>query len=285
MDNLSYHQKRVLDKLLPPLEKTDSFEELNRICKLYRESIEKEQDPYIIQVFKKGVESNLHRLLQSKSEFYNFGYFEDNCKVLVNDFITENIDADECDFIEEYINSQQGIIDKTFKYFIKVEGYESLEVTQFVSKGFFDDFIRGSKKKIEFLNSLSTIKENATEIKTDRVKEKKRITVKNRKTVDIVKRLNLEVEFLREDCTPEDFIDVLKGTSEKGIYININNRNFHYLLSKIKEYFYNFSITAVAETNKIHSKNGTLFTANNLNNAKVDYPSLKERIDSVFLKL
>jgi len=116
-------------------------------------------------------------------------------------------------------------------------------------------------------------------------KKTKRITVKNKRTVDVVKRLNLEVEFLREDCTPEDFIDVLKGTSEKGIYININNRNFHYLLSKIKEYFYNFSITAVAETNKIHSKNGTLFTANNLNNAKVDYPSLKERIDSVFLKL
>jgi hypothetical protein len=113
-------------------------------------------------------------------------------------------------------------------------------------------------------------------------KEKKRITVKNKRTVDVVKRLNLEVEFLREDCTPEDFIDVLKGTSEKGIYININNRNFYYLLSKIKEYFYNFSITAVAETNKIHSKNGTLFTANNLNNAKVDYPSLKERIDSFF---
>ena len=282
MDNLSYHQKRVLDKLLPPLEKTDSFEELNRICKLYRESIEKEQDPYIIQVFKKGVESNLHRLLQSKSEFYNFGYFEDQYKVLVNDFITENIDADECDFIEEYINSQQGIIDKTFKYFIKVEGYESLEVTQFVSKGFFDDFIRGSKKKIEFLNSLSTIKENATEIKTDRVKEKKRITVINRKTVDIVKRLNLEVEFLRDDCTPEDFIDVLKGASEKDIYLNIDNRNFHYLLTKIKDYFYNFSITAVAKTNKIHSKNGTLFTVNNLINAKVDYPLLKDRIDSVF---
>ena len=282
MDNLSYHQKRVLDKLLPPLGKVDSFKELNRICTLYRESIEKEQDPYIIQEFKKGIESNLHRLLQSKSEFYNFGYFEDQYKELSSDFVEENIDADECDFIEEYINSQQEIIDKTFKYYIKVEGYEQLEVTQFVSNGFFEDFIRGSKKKIEFLNSLSTVKENATEIEIDRVKEKKPITVKKRKIVDIVKRLNLEVEFLREDCTPEDFIDVLKGISEKDIYINIDNRNFHYLLTKIKEYFYNFSITAVAKTNKIHSKNGTLFTANNLNNAKVDYPSLKERIDSFF---
>ena len=165
MDNLSYHQKRGLDKLLPPLEKTDSFEELNRICKLYRESIEKEQEPYIIQEFKKGIESNLYKLLQSKSEFYNFGYFEDQYKVLVNDFITENIDADECDFIEEYINSQQEIKDKTFKYFIKVEGYEPLEVTQFVSKGFFDDFIRGSKKKIEFLeNRLCVLNASISEV-------------------------------------------------------------------------------------------------------------------------
>ena len=165
MDNLSYYQKRVLDKLLPSLEKTDSFEELNRICKLYRESIEKEQDPYIIQVFKTGVESNLHRLLQSKSEFYNFGYFEDQYKELSSDFVEENIDADECDFIEEYINSQQEIIDKTFKYFIKVEGYEQLEVTQFVSNGFFEDFIRGSKKKIEFLeNRLCVLNASISEV-------------------------------------------------------------------------------------------------------------------------
>tara|TARA_R110000796_G_scaffold39386_1_gene98310 strand:+ start:2741 stop:3532 length:792 start_codon:yes stop_codon:yes gene_type:complete len=167
MNNLSYYQKRVSDKILPPLGKVDSFQEINRICKFYRESIEKEQVPYIIQEFKKGIESNLHKLLQSKPKFYNFGYFEDNYKVLINDFIEENIDGDENDFIEEYINTQQEIIDKTFKYYIKVEGYESLEVTQFVQKDFFDEFILGSKKKIKFLNSLSTVKENAKEINYD----------------------------------------------------------------------------------------------------------------------
>ena len=283
MNNLSDYQKRVLDKLLPPLGKVDSFQEMNRICKFYRESIEKEQDPYITQEFKKGIESNLHKLLQSKPKFYNFGYFEENYKVLINDFIEENIDADENDFIEEYINSQQEIIDKTFKYYIKVEGYEPLEVTQFVQKDFFDEFIRSSKKKIKFLNSLSIVKENATEIKTDRVKEKKPITVKKRKIVDIVKKLNLEIEFLREDCTPEDFIDVLKGTSDKDIYLNIDNRSFHYLLTKIKEYFFNFTITAVAKTNKIHSKTGKLLAAKNLRNSKVDSPSLKNEIDEVVI--
>jgi hypothetical protein len=171
---------------------------------------------------------------------------------------------------------------KTTGYNIIVSGDESLEVTKFVQKDFFDEFIRSSKKKIKFLNSLPPVKKSATEIKIDRVKEKKPITVKNRKIVDIVKKINLEVEFLREDCTPEDFIDVLTGASEKDIYLNIDNRNFHYLLTKIGEYFFNFSFTAVAKTNKIHSKRGTLLKANNLNNAKVDYPSLKDDIDEVF---
>jgi hypothetical protein len=75
---------------------------------------------------------------------------------------------------------------------------------------------------------------------------------------------------------------VLIGTSEKEIHLNINNQNFHYLLTKIKEYFFNFTITAVAETNKIYSKKGTLLKANNLINANVDFPSLKDSIDEVF---
>jgi hypothetical protein len=281
MNNLSHYQKRVLDKLYGPLEKTAPNQKLFRASKLYRELIEHQEDDYIKQQFKVVINSELHRHLQSMSQFYNFGYFEDNYKEILSDFIKENIDANEKDFIEEYINSQQEIIDKTFKCYIKIDGYESLEVTQFVQKDFFDEFIRSSKKKIEFLNSLSTVKEN-----TDRVKEKnerKRITVKNKKIVDILKQLNLKVDFLREDCTPEDFIDVLKGISEKDIYININNRNFHYLLTKIKEYFNNFSITAVAETNKIHSKTGKLLAAKNLRNSKSYSPSLKNEIDEIVM--
>ena len=41
-------------------------------------------------------------------------------------------------------------------------------------------------------------------------------------------------------------------------------------------------VHAVAKTNKIYSKRGTLLKANNLNNAKGDYPLLKESIDGVF---
>ena len=40
-----------------------------------------------------------------------------------------------------------------------------MELIQFLKKDFFDEFIRGSKKKIEFLNSLSKAKENTEEVK------------------------------------------------------------------------------------------------------------------------
>ena len=110
----------------------------------------------------------------------------------------------------------------------------------------------------------------------------KHITIKNKRILPLLTQLNLKIEFLREDSSPEDFIAVLTRKSEKEIHLNISNRDFHYLLTKIKEYFFNFSITAVAKTNKIRSKGGTLLKANNLINAKGDYPSLMNDIDEVF---
>jgi len=119
--------------------------------------------------------------------------------------------------------------------------------------------------------------------KVRKKREKNRITFKNKKVVDLIERINLELEFLREDCTAEDFINVLIGRSEKDIYLSIDNRNFHYLLTKIKDYFYNFTITAVAKTNKIHSKTGNLFAAKNLRNSKSYSPSLKNEIDEIVM--
>ena len=84
--------------------------------------------------------------------------------------------------------------------------------------------------------------------------KRNKITVKNKKIFKILERVNLEIEFLKEDVTATDFINVLTGASEKEIHLNIDNRSFYYLLTKIKEYFFNFSYTAVAKTNKIYSK-------------------------------
>jgi len=283
MDNLTYHQHKMLDKLYGPLEKKDPSTELSRLSKLYRLHGVYQEPGYIKERFQVSINSQLHRYLQSKSQFYNFDYFKAHYKMLAGDFIEDNIDANEKDFIDEYIISQQEIIDKTFRHFITIEGYKSLELVQFVDKDFFDDFIRSSKKKIEFLKSLSIVQENTPEIKPDRVEEKKRITVKNNKIFRLIKILNLQVEFLREDFTPEDFINALTSPSAKDIHLNINNRNFHYLLTKIDEYFFNFNITAVAKTNKIHSKTGKLLAAKNLRNSKVDSPRLKNEIDEAII--
>ena len=98
--------------------------------------------------------------------FFLFSYL-DNRNLLYNqlEFIEDNIDADENDFIEKYINSQQEIINKTIEYFIPVNGYEPLELIQFIKKDFFDEFIRSSKKKIEFLeNRLYVINTSISEV-------------------------------------------------------------------------------------------------------------------------
>ena len=167
MDNLTHHQHKMLDKLYGPLEKKDPSTELIRLSKLYKVHSEYQEPGYIKEQFQVVINSQLNRCLQSKPQFYHLDYFKANYKTLAGDFIEDNIDANEKDFMDEYINSQQEIIDKTFRHFIPIEGEEALELTQFVDKDFFDDFIRSSKKKIEFLNSLSIDQESAPEINND----------------------------------------------------------------------------------------------------------------------
>lgn len=124
--------------------------------------------------------------------------------------------------------------------------------------------------------------EDKLEIK--KVKEKRRITIKNKKVYNLVEQLNLKIELLRVDCTSKDFIEVLIGKSEKNIHLNIDNRSFYYLLSKLSDYFFNLSKTAVAEVNKIYSLRGKLISVKNLLNAKSSYPKHKDAIERVFKK-
>ena len=121
-------------------------------------------------------------------------------------------------------------------------------------------------------------------IGTKKVKEKRRITINNKKVYNLVEQLNLELDFLRDDLTSKDFIKVLIGESKKEIHLNINNVSFHYLLTKLKSFFYTFSISAVARTNKIHGSKGTLLKVKNLLNAKASHPKHKDAIDRVFKK-
>ena len=125
--------------------------------------------------------------------------------------------------------------------------------------------------------------EDKLEIK--KVKEKRRITIKNKKVDSLVEQLNLELDFLRDDLTSKDFVNVLIGTSDKNIHLNIDNRSFYYLLTKLKSFFYTFSISAVARTNKIHGYSKVKpLKEKNLLNAKASHPKHKDAIDRVFKK-
>jgi len=117
-----------------------------------------------------------------------------------------------------------------------------------------------------------------------KAKEKRRITLKSKKVYDLVEILNLKLDFLKNDSLPKDFIDVLIGKSDKKIYLNIDNRSFYYLLNQIREYFYNFSMSAVGNTHKIHGSTGTLLNAKNLNASKSYNQKHKDAIDEVLKK-
>ena len=112
---------------------------------------------------------------------------------------------------------------------------------------------------------------------------RKKITVKNKKIFKILERVNLEIEFLKEDVTATDFINVLIGASKKEIHLNISNRDFHYLITKLKGYFYNLTHSSAARTNKFHSKSGPLKIKNFLN-SKSENPKKKNDIDRIFKK-
>jgi len=157
MSNLTHYQNRIYDKLLPKLGNNEPYEELLRLCLLYRQIKDIKKDHFLFEKFKAIINNSLYFNLKSKEEFYDLNRFKDTYETLVKEFIEDNINADENDFIEKYINSQQEIINKTIEYFIPVSGYDSLELIQFVKKDFFDEFIRSSKKKIKFLENRSYV--------------------------------------------------------------------------------------------------------------------------------
>jgi hypothetical protein len=298
MEERSHYQERVLDKLYPPLgKKTNPQNELVRVCELYNDLFKDEKDEYLLLCFRKLIESNLSSVLKQDYRFYELAEYKEDHLLRVEDYIEGLYDVSSWDgvevfkelakdYLEECILEQEKILDKTIKFLIPIEGKESLDVLQFVSEEFLEEYKYSSKRKINFLNEEldqlnGFLKKDVLEPEK---KERNRITVKNKKIFDLVKLLNLKVEFLREDFTSEDFLSALINPSSKPIHLIIDNRNFHYLLTQIRGYFFNFTISAVAKTNKIHSSRGTLMTAKNLLASKSFHPKHKDTIDQVIKK-
>ena len=155
MNNLTHYQNRIYDKLLLKLGKTEPYQELLRLSLLYRQIKDIKKDDFLFEKFKAIINNQLYFHLKSKEEFYDLERFKSTYKILVEEFIEDNIDADENDFIEKYINSQQEIINKTIKYSIEIDGYEPLELIQFLKKDFsLVSFYNGQSPKIKYEQSL-----------------------------------------------------------------------------------------------------------------------------------
>ena len=144
----------------------------------------------------------------------------------------------------------------------------------------------------EIVSNIRTITNNPKQVGIDKskndvtavkkVKEIKKITIRNKKVYDLVKALNLKIDFLRDDSLSKEFVSVLIRQSDKEVNLNIDNGSFHYILTRLKSFFYNLSMTSVANTNKIRSSGGKIFKVKNLSNSKSHNPKHKDAIDEVF---
>ena len=164
MENLSYHQKRVFDKLLPSLEKTIPYDELVRLSNVYNMLLKEETDEFLLGRFSSYIENNLGFVLNQNYKFQELPEYKEEHLLRVEGYIEDFYDTSTWDgidgikeltkdYLEECISEQNTIIDKTIKYMIPIPDRASLNVMQFVSDEFLDEYKRSSKRKINFLNA------------------------------------------------------------------------------------------------------------------------------------
>lgn len=151
MDNLTQYQQSILDKLYSPLISTDPNSELYRIVLLYNNTLKNEVDEVILHEFRVMVEAKLRLVLSSNFRFYQKDHFIEKYSENLADYLEDNIDSVETDFILDCILEQEKITNNIFEYEVKVDLYPPVDVMQFVSNTFLDEFKPSSRIKIEFL--------------------------------------------------------------------------------------------------------------------------------------
>ena len=163
MKNLSHYQKRVMDQLLPPHEKTIPYDELVRIGELYYKIFKDETDEYLLNRFRIQIESNLSFVINQDYKYQELSEYKEQHLLRAEDYIEDFYDTSTWDGIDgikeltkDYLNKciseQNTIIEKTIKYMIPIPDRASLNVMQFVSDEFLDEYKYSSKRKINFLN-------------------------------------------------------------------------------------------------------------------------------------
>jgi len=163
MENLSHYQKRVMDQLLPPLEKTIPYDELVRIGELYYKIFKDETDEYLLNRFRIQIESNLSFVINQDYKYQELSEYKEQHLLRAEDYIEDFYDTSTWDgidgikeltkdYLDKCISEQNTIIEKTIKYMIPIPDRASLNVMQFVSDEFLDEYKYSSKRKINFLN-------------------------------------------------------------------------------------------------------------------------------------
>ena len=164
MADLSHYRERVLDKRYPPLgKKTIPYDELVRVSELYYIIFKDETDEFLLNSFKLSIESNLLFVLNQDYKYQELSEYKEEHLLRAEDYIRDHIDNSNWngidgnkeltkDYLEECISEQNTIIDKTIKHMIPIPDRESLNVMQFVSDEFLDEYKCSSKRKINFLN-------------------------------------------------------------------------------------------------------------------------------------
>lgn len=111
-----------------------------------------------------------------------------------------------------------------------------------------------------------------------KVEEKRSLSIKRKEVHRLFQLIDSKLEIF---SSGEDFIDATVNNRNQTFRLNIDNRDFHYIITVLKPYFYNFEYQKFVSANQIQSKKGTKLTVKNLHNSKAEHPSQKELIDEI----
>jgi hypothetical protein len=126
------------------------------------------------------------------------------------------------------------------------------------------------------------INEFETKLKLKKKKnEKTPLSIKDKNVNRLFDLIDSELEIF---SSGEDFINASVNNCNQTFQLNIKNRTFHYIITVLKPYFFNFEYKKFVLANRIYGENGNVLQAKNFHNSKSEYPSKKELIDEIVNK-
>lgn len=124
------------------------------------------------------------------------------------------------------------------------------------------------------------IDEFERKLNTKTKKQSNKLSVKDKQVYGLFKLIDLKLDIFKSG---EEFIDSSVKEKNLEFYLNIDNRSFHYILTILKPYFYNFELQKFVTANKVYTSRGTILTKKNLHNSKSEYPRDKKLIDEILI--